>query len=261
METDILYTEICNIVREAGDIIHSLSSVTELKAKEGSANFVTKYDSIVQEFLIQKLSILVPDAAFVGEEDGYSEQKISEGRTFIIDPIDGTTNFICGFMASGICVGLADHGVIEIGVVYNPFRDEFFSAKRGSGAFLNGVSLHPADHTLKESVLCADTAPYNPEIRENIFEELRQLSYLCMDMRSIGSAALSICYVACGRSAAYVSPRLCVWDYAAASLILTEAGGILTDRFGRDLRLSTHISVVAATPRAHAEIMESCILK
>ncbi len=260
MDTRILLDQICEIVKEAGELIRGCSSVGERKAKEGAANFVTKYDSMVQEFLIQKLGKLVPEAAFVGEEDGYSQGKIAEGSTFIIDPIDGTTNFICGFPVCGICVGLAVKGVTEIGVVYNPFREELFAARRGGGAFLNGELLKPADHSLGEGVICMDTAPYTPEIREEVFERLRKLSYLCMDMRSVGSAALSICYVACGRGAAYLSPKLCVWDYAAASVVLTEAGGIITGWDGNDLKLAAKAGVLAGAPKAHREILESGIL-
>lgn len=105
-----------------------------------------------------------------------------------------------------------------------------------------------------------DTAPYNPELRDAAFEELRKISYLCMDMRSIGSAALSICYVACGRSVAYLSQKLCVWDYAAASLILTEAGGKITKKKGEELKLATNVPVLAATKKAHKELLESGIL-
>lgn len=260
MEMEVLFEEICHIVREAGDLIRSCSAVGERKAKEGSANYVTKYDSMVQKFLIERLSILMPSAAFVGEEDGYSEGHIANGYTFIIDPIDGTTNFICGFMASAISVGLSAHGQMEIGVVYNPFREELFAAWRGGGAYLNGKRLKLLDHLLCEGVLCMDTAPYTPEIRNAVFEELRKISYLCMDMRSIGSAALSICYVACGRSIAYLSQKLCVWDYAASSLILTEAGGKITRKNGESLNLATNVPVLAATPKAHEELLKSGIL-
>lgn len=253
METEVLLEQMCQAVREAGDLIRSCSFAGEMKAKAGSSNFVTKYDSMVQNFLIKKLTALVPDAAFIGEEDGYSEGKIAEGKTFIIDPIDGTTNFICGFPVCGICVGLAERGTAEIGVVYNPYREELFAARRGGGAFLNGKPLKLADHSLEEGVLCMDTAPYTPEIRKDLFDNLLKLSHLCMDMRSIGSAALSICYVACGRSAAYLSPKLCVWDYAAASVILTEAGGIITDWDGKELGLATGVSVLTGTPKAHRE--------
>ena len=261
METEVLMEQMCQAVREAGELIRSCTFEGEMKAKAGSANFVTKYDSMVQNFLIKKLTALVPDAAFIGEEDGYSEGKIAEGKTFIIDPIDGTTNFICGFPVCGICVGLAEWGIVEIGVVYNPYREELFAARRGGGAYLNGKPLAFLDHSLKEGVLCMDTAPYTPEIRKEIFERLLKLSHLCMDMRSIGSAALSICYVACGRSAAYLSPRLCVWDYAAASVILTEAGGVITGWDGKDLELATGVSVLAGAPKAYKEVMDSTCLE
>ena len=183
---------------------------------------MTAYDSLVQKTLISKLKILFPEAEFVGEEDGRSTYRKTGEYAFFIDPIDGTTNFINDFKASAICVGMARNGVLEIGVVYNPFRDELFYAQRGEGAFLNGQRLNIENKGLKEGILCIDTAPYNPEIRHAVFEQIEKLSYQSMDVRCVGSSALSICYLACGRAVGYLSPRLCVWDYAAASVILEE---------------------------------------
>ncbi len=260
MVTDEVRKDICALVREAGELIRGCTAVTERKSKAGTSNFVTRYDSLVQSFLLEKLSALVPGATFVGEEDGYDGGTAGAGRTFIIDPIDGTTNFLCGYMESAICVGLAEQGELELGVVYNPFRDEMFTGRRGAGAFLNGERLRLTDHALAEGVVGMDTAPYTPELRDHTFDVLRQLSYRCMDMRDLGSAALNICYVACGRNVAYLSPCLCVWDYAAASVILREAGGVLTGQQGEPLNLASHVPVLAATPRAHREILESGIL-
>lgn len=256
METTSLFEQICRVVREAGTLIHPLPEEIGIKSKEGTFNFVTRYDSMVQNFLIKHLSALVPGASFVGEEDGYSSHKVASGDTFIIDPIDGTTNFICGFMASTICVGLAHDGMMEIGVVYNPYRDELFAGERGKGAFLNGKRLKLHNQSLKEGTLCMDTAPYNPEMRDDVFRKIRILSDHCMDLRSIGSAALSICYVACQRSTGYISPQLCVWDYAAASVILTEAGGKIVRGDGNELNFATHVSVLAGAEKALGEMLE-----
>jgi myo-inositol-1(or 4)-monophosphatase len=255
MDMKILLDQIADVVLEAGKLIYPLPAELEIKSKEGSSNFVTKYDSMVQEFLIRRLSGLIPEASFVGEEDNRSASSVASGYTFIIDPIDGTTNFICNFMASAICVGLALDGIMEIGVVYNPFRDELFKGYRGGGSFLNGKPLQISSDTLESSTLCIDTAPYNPELRDEIFRKIRLLSEHCMDIRDIGSAALSICYVACGRSSGYLSARLCVWDYAAASVILTEAGGAISGEDGQDLNFATHVPVIAGSTGSLKEIL------
>lgn len=245
--SDQLLDQICDIVRQAGNIVLSAAADKEIKAKEGAANYVTKYDSKVQKYLVAELTRMLPEATFLGEEDGFSSHKISSGYTFIIDPIDGTTNFICEFMCSGICVGLSLHGTMEIGVVYNPFRDELFCARRGCGSYLNGFPLRVRNRPLNEGVVNIDIAPYNPELRKPAFAVSEALSYHSMDIRDIGSAALGICYVACNRCVAYISHLLSIWDYAAAALILTEAGGVFTDLQGRPLALKAKTSLLAST--------------
>ena len=151
---------------------------------------------------------------------------------------------------------MARNGVLEIGVVYNSFRDELFYAQRGEGAFLNGQRLNIENKGLKEGILCIDTAPYNPEIRHAVFEQIEKLSYQSMDVRCVGSSALSICYLACGRAVGYLSPRLCVWDYAAASVILEEAGGKLTTRNGANPDFGTYIPIIAGTCRGVDETLQ-----
>lgn len=247
---------ICDIVVETGNLITKPGKNLGIEAKPGTSNFVTAYDSFVQKTLISKLKVLFPDAEFVGEEDGCSTYKRTSEYAFFIDPIDGTTNFIQDFKASAICVGLAKNERLEIGVVYNLFREELFYAQRGKGAFLNEMPLHIENKGLKEGILCIDTAPYNPEIRHSIFEQIEKLSYHSMDLRCVGSAALSICYQACGRAVGYLSPRLCVWDYAAASVILEEAGGKLTSKNGEDPDFRTYIPIIAGTCKGVEEILE-----
>ena len=112
------------IVYEAGEIILSAESVSIEKQKDGLANFVTKYDTMVQAFLIDKLKILLPEAAFLGEEEGQCASPFEEKYCFIIDPIDGTTNFLCDFQYSAISVALSTNGKLTHGIVYNPFRHD-----------------------------------------------------------------------------------------------------------------------------------------
>lgn len=247
---------ICDIVVETGKLITGNEKNLGIEAKPGTSNYVTAYDRLVQKTLISKLKEIFPEAEFVGEEDGCTTYRRNSEYAFFIDPIDGTTNFIQDFQASAICVGMAKNGVLEIGVVYNPFMEELFYAQKGKGAFLNGKALHIENKGLKEGILCIDTAPYNPEIRHDIFEQIEKLSYQSMDIRCVGSAALSICYQACGRAVGYLSPRLCVWDYAAASVILEEAGGKLTSKGGEDPDFRTYIPIIAGTCKGVEEILE-----
>lgn len=236
------------IVYEAGKLIVGAEHISIAKEKEGSANFVTRYDTMVQEYLIRELKLLLPEAAFLGEEDGQCASPSEEGYCFIIDPIDGTTNFICNFQYSAISAALACNGELTHGVVYNPFRKEMFCAEKGKGAYLNDTLLMASDRALCDGVVIFGTAPYNPELRDSAFSMAKELSYHTMDLREPGSAALSLCYVACGRAVAYASPRLCTWDYAAASVILEETGCLLSDFEGAALNFRTKVPVVASTP-------------
>lgn len=250
-----LLAQITDIVYDAGKLIQDTEDIEIAKEKEGPANFVTKYDSMVQSYLMENFLKLIPDASFLCEEDGYSDTPVGDGYTFIIDPIDGTTNFICGFMCSAISVGLAFQHEMFLGVVYNPFRNEMFTAQKGKGAFLNGRQLSVADRALDKGVVNFGTTPYNPELRKEAFAIARRVSYHTMDLRELGTAAIGLCYIACNRVAAYASLRLSTWDYAAASIIVEEAGGVLSDFSGKPLDFSSKISVIGASPTGHKEFL------
>ena len=134
------------------------------------------------------------------------------------------------------------------GIVYNPFRNEIFWSEKGKGAYLNDNQLIAVDKPLSGGVVIFGTTPYNPELRNSAFSVAKEISYLTMDLRELGSAALGLCYVACGRAVAYASPRLCTWDYAAAAVLLSEMDYPLSDFDGNLLNFRTKIPVVASTP-------------
>ena len=244
------------IVNEAGKIILSAESVSIEKQKDGLANFVTKYDTMVQAFLIDKLKTLLPEAAFLGEEEGQCASPSEEKYCFIIDPIDGTTNFLCDFQYSAISVALSTNGKLTHGIVYNPFRKEMFWCELGKGAYLNDRKLSLKDKTLSEGVIIFGTTPYNPEFRNHAFDMAKEVSDLTMDLRELGSAALSFCYVACGRAVAYASPRLFVWDYAAAAVLLEELGYPLLDFDGEPMDFRSKVSVASSTPTGFKQFLE-----
>lgn len=248
-----LLKNIEKIVLEAGEILlEAAPSAAQISAKEGHGNFVTDYDVRVQEVLFQKFRTLLPEAGFIVEE-GHGAMELSPGYTFIIDPIDGTTNFICGYQFSAISVALALAGQPVLGVVYNPFRKELYMAEQGAGAFLNGQPLKLRDRALSEGVVCCGTSPYNTELTDRTFEIMKVLFLNSMDIRRQGSAALDICYLAANRNVLFFEGRLSPWDYAAAWVVLREAGGVLTTMEGGAPTLTAPCSILAGTPKAVAD--------
>jgi len=247
-----MLTKIADIVREAGKLVMNADDM-QITSKEGAFNFVTKYDLMVQEFLFKRLKEILPDAKFIGEEGNNGPEKVGDGYFFIIDPIDGTTNFICNYRFSAISVGLAYDGELVLGVVYNPYMDEMFYAEKGKGAYLNGRRLYIRDRTLSEGVLSFGSSPYNKELREPTFRLVKELSYHSMDIRELGTAALSLCYVAANRNVLYFSLLLSPWDYAAAAVIVREAGGEVLTVNGGQPDINKKTTLVAATKTAMKE--------
>jgi myo-inositol-1(or 4)-monophosphatase len=226
----MLILEMVEIARDCGKILLNADMEREgIQQKKGKANFVTVYDSKIQKVLRKKLLKLMPEAEFMGEEDHADQTDISSGYAFIVDPIDGTTNFVRNARASCISVALAKEGVPITGVVHNPYAGETFYAAKGEGAFLNGVQISASDKTLEESIIYFGTSPYEAEWAQKSFQIAYQYFTHGADLRRSGSAALDICDVACGRGDFFFELRLNPWDYAAAALIALEAGCIVTD--------------------------------
>lgn len=244
---------IVSIIRQAGALLLSAhAKERDISSKEGKANFVTKYDIAVQQFLQQRLQEAFPSAAFLGEEGGASQLKKS-GDTFIVDPIDGTTNFITDYRHSSISIGLARDGQMYAGAVYNPYLDEVFSAKKGEGAFLNGARICCGNRPLCEGTVGFGTSPYHPDLCDATFDLLKALYRASLDIRRSGSAALDICYAAAGRTALFFEMVLEPWDYAAASIIAAEAGGLCTQLNGSPITLEKGCSILAGNPAARAD--------
>lgn len=245
--------EIKEIVRKAGQIMLNAQNIKDnVESKQGTANYVTKYDVEVQQFLYKELAEVLPEAAFLGEEDDKRE-KVNADYCFIIDPIDGTTNFIFDYRHSAISVGLRYQGQMLLGLVYNPYLDELFWAEKGKGAFLNGRKLTVNDLGISEGIVGFGTAPYYRDKSDETFRIVRKLFDQAMDIRRSGSAALDICYTAAGRFVLFCEMVLAPWDYAAASLILTEAGGRISSFDRQELSCLSPSSVIAAAPKAYEE--------
>lgn len=221
---DTMLDRIIDIVRKAGEIYKSAGKDLGIEDKGSSVNLVTKYDKIIQDFLFDELKKLVPDCKFLGEE-GEGNKRLTDGYCFIIDPIDGTTNFIKGYQHSAISVGLAKDKEIIMGVVFDPDLNNMFYAEKGKGAFLNGNPIHVSDCSIDKSLVLFGTCPYEHELAHKTFELTEKIFYKSIEVRRGGSAALDICYVASGKADLYYEMILRPWDWAGASLILKEAGG------------------------------------
>lgn len=215
------------VVRRAGDMIRNAHDIEkDTHEKNGAADLVTKYDVAVQAFLQRELLALVPEADFLGEEGEH--ETLDKPWVFVVDPIDGTTNFVRHMHHSNIAVALVHEGCVAYGVVYNPFTEEMFAARRGGGAFLNGRPIHVSDRDMSHAITLCGSTIYDRRFTDRSFSLMRRLYDLGLDFRRFGSAELDVCYVACGRAEVFFECRLSPWDYAAGSLILTEAGGKIT---------------------------------
>lgn len=239
---------ILDIIKEAGLIIRGAKMSDGLiRSKSGTFNFVTEYDSKIQKFLEEKLSSVYPDAVFLAEEDGEDRSTLGDGYTFIIDPIDGTSNFIHGYSDRAVSVGLLYKKAPYFGAVYLPFTDELYYAEAGRGAYRNGEAIRVSQSDLAGSLTSFGTCPYD---RDKLGKKVMDLAYeLFMhstDLRRCGSAASDLCAVACGRLGCFCELVLSPWDYAAGSLIVTEAGGSVTRLDGSPISYSERCPILAA---------------
>jgi len=247
------------IIREAAKLMLEADSARmHVEEKSGTANFVTEYDVRVQRTLQAAFSELLPGCGYLAEEEGESENAIGAGYTFIIDPIDGTTNFMLGRRASCISVALLEDSKTVYGAIYDPYADRFYMATAGGGAFCNGQPIHVSDREPLKGVAAIGTAPY---YKETLSRPVTEIIYAMLqnfgDIRRVGSAALDLCDVACGVSVAYCEPILSPWDFAAGRLLVEEAGGIVTDMHGDPLPQDKPAGVLAASPKAYETLKKT----
>jgi len=221
---------------------------------KGPANFVTAADQRAEDILRTELAKARPGYGFHGEEGGKHEG--TDGtHTWIVDPLDGTTNFLHGLPQFAISIGLDRSGSIVAGVIYNPITDELFTAERGKGAFLNDHRLRVAARTrLNEAVVACGLPHYGRGQLELGRAELAVVQEKVAGLRRFGSAALDLAYVAAGRFDIYWERNLSPWDMAAGLLMVREAGGYVTDLDGHDAMLvKGHIA--AGNEVLHKELL------
>ena len=245
--------------REAGGLLReNLDKRGEIMFK-GTVDLVTHFDRKSQEMIFRRLSAAFPGHGFLAEE-GLSLPGTSDCR-WIIDPIDGTTNFAHTFPVFCVSIALEQKGVVVVGVVYDPMRDELFEAVRGRGAFLNGARVKVSDIPELGKALLATGFPY--DVRTSSFNNVREFNAFIVRAQAIrrcGSAALDLCYVACGRFDGFWELKLKPWDVAAGALIVEEAGGRVSDFEGRTFDPFNQ-RALASNGRIHEEmrkVLEEC---
>ena len=249
----ITIEQLTSIVRDASRLM--VTDGFEIEQKGGCANIVTSSDVAVQNFLCQRLSEAMPGSGFLCEEKDVYD--IEHEYTWIIDPIDGTANYSRGIGQCAICVGLKHADEIQMGVVYIPRTNELFHAERGKGAYLNGIRIHVSERPFANAVLCTALPVYHKEHASVCSEIIVEAFANCNDIRRFGACAPELCYVAMGRCELYFEYILSPWDYASASLIVTEAGGVISSINGNKVSLTRPTGVIAANNMAnHRQMLE-----
>lgn len=235
------YKSVESLVLDTKKIIHDKTTLSvSIKAKN---DFVTDIDIAISDFLKTKLKEIDPTVGFFSEE----EEGNLQDNCWILDPIDGTTNLIYGYNLSSVSLGHYLDGEVVYGIVYNPFTEEIFTAERGKGAFLNHKKrLKVSTRNIDESLIEFGAGSTHKEFTEENFNLVKKIFEQCVDVRRICSSALDLCYIASGRIDGYFERILKPWDIAAGSLILEEAGGIITDYFGNPVQFAKQSSVIAS---------------
>ena len=245
------------LIRQAGEIARSQALAAQVHVK-GRSDFVTDADLAVSAFLEKELPKLAPGSRVLSEENAH-DVDTRQGKVFIIDPIDGTTNFMCGYDHSAVSVGLLLDGTPIYGGIYDPYRDEYYSAVKGKGATRNGFPIRVSERPVTRGIVAIGSAPYRKDtLSETMLSMTADLFRTFADFRRSGSAALDICHVASGQLDAFCEPILSPWDYAAGSVILSEAGGISTSFTGEPLNLSAPSSCVFGSVISHPVALEVC---
>lgn len=240
-----LMNEICSLMKECGKVILNADrEKMAISTKSGIADLVTEYDTKIQEMLFCGLKKILPEAQLIGEE-GSTQTLADDGYSFIVDPIDGTTNFIKDYHHSAISVALLKNGVVEAGAVYNPYLDEIFYAIKGCGAFCNGKKISVSENGLSNALVLFGTSPYDKALSDKTFSIASEFLNECLDVRRSGSAALDLCFVAAGRADIYFELQVSPWDFAAGKLIVEEAGGVVTTFEGENLPFDKKTSIIA----------------
>jgi myo-inositol-1(or 4)-monophosphatase len=224
---------------------------------KGPADFVSHVDRGAEEAARDALLGAFPDAVFIGEETYDPSVVFGEGLAFVVDPLDGTTNFLHGFPWYAVSIGATVAGELAAGVVLNAVTGEVFTATRGGGAYRNGLRIHVSATTEPARALVGTGFPFkNVDRLDEYTRHFAAITRATSGIRRPGSAALDLCDVACGRFDAFWELTLSPWDIAAGILIIREAGGIVTDLDGNPAQVG-HTPLAAGNPTMHRWLLQT----
>lgn len=243
-----------DLARGAGEILKSGLGERLRVDHKGAIDLVTEMDRRAESFLVSAVRERFPGHRILVEEQGALPG--DEDRFWVIDPLDGTVNYAHGVPIYSVSIAYLRSGELELGLVFDPSRDECFRARRGGGAWLNGQPIAVSDRSDLDQSLLVTGFPY--DIREHPNNNLDAFAHFALrtrGVRRLGSAAMDMCYVAAGRFDGFWEIRLNAWDVAAGTLIVREAGGTVTDLQGQPDVLGPTRSILAANPRLHPQIL------
>jgi len=243
------------LAREAGAILRAGYNQEHQVSYKGVIDLVTEVDHAAESFLIKEIQTLFPESHILAEESG--ETKGASDGIWYIDPLDGTVNYAHHIPVFCVSIAFALNGIVILGAVYDPLREEMFTAERGKGAFLNEKPIHASITTELQKSLLVTGFPYDTwNTDKDNFKNFEKLAKMTQGVRRLGSAALDGCYVAAGRFDGFWELTLKPWDIAAAGLIAEEAGARVTAINGKQDYISAPQSIIAAAPGIYQKIFE-----
>jgi len=239
--------------REAGALLRSrVATDTDYDIKGSQHDLVTETDHRAEDLIIEHISSAFPNDGILSEER--APHQLDARYRWVIDPLDGTTNFAHGIPFFCVSIALEDEGALALGVLYDPMRDELFTAEAGRGAYVNGRPLRASDVDELRRAVLATGFPHEPQMRRANMSNFERFVPITQGIRRIGSAALALAYVAAGRLDGYWDLNLNRWDLAAGALLIQEAGGRVTNGRGEALGIDEG-HIVASNDRLHGELL------
>src|ERR671910_1909378 len=245
--------EAAQIARDAGEILRDRFGQPHEVRYKGTIDLVTEADRAAEDLIADRLRTVCPEHDLLCEE-GSVGAAVGAAFRWVVDPLDGTTNFAHGLPTFAVSIALEDAGIPVVGVVYDPMRDELFAARRGGGATLNGAPIHVSFVDRLISSMLVTGFSYDFERRAQQAEVWRDFLTRVQAIRQTGSAALNLCYIAAGRLDGYWEQGISAWDVAAGAVIVTEAGGMVTDMRGGPFR-SDDREILASNASLHADML------
>ncbi|MBM7578349.1 inositol monophosphatase family protein [Jeotgalibacillus terrae] len=246
-----------NSIKGAGSkIIDSFDEVLKIQTKSNVNDLVTNMDKEIEKYFVEKIKDRYPSHRVLGEEGFGDQVEDTDGTVWIIDPIDGTMNFVHQQRNFAISIGIFHEGIGILGYIYDVVADELYHAYRGHGAYLNEERLSQLKEVPVEEAILSINATWLIPNKKIDHEQFASLVKRVRGTRSYGSAAIELAYIAAGRLDGYLTMRLSPWDFAGGKVLIEEVGGTITDLKGNNLSLVENSPVFAGNPAVHSEVLK-----